>query len=181
MQTVPSALQWTVLGRAGGQISEQRGVDRPRPMSVATRQGRQTGSTGTCLPPFPFFLPLFPLDCHDQHLILASPNARFSPIVLHHHAPGITSAACNGRVRDSCTVATPRPQVSPALLPIRRHPALASVKSVARPRVRELSFRSFPSISAASLSFQAPCFLSCLVSFVCLRIPSLDIKTISRI
>lgn len=128
-----------------------------------------------------FFHSTVSVSRHDQRLILASPNARFSPIVLHHHAPSITSAACNGSVRDSYSQTTPRRQVSSALLPARPSPALPEQsKASPLPRDRELSFRSLHPKHrhrASSFKLQHSYFLFCLVSFVWLRIPSLDIKT----
>lgn len=161
-------------------------MDRRCPIS-----GRRRGRTGRLetgqVParPFPVLLSFFhstvPVSRHDQRLILASPNARFSPIVLHHHAPSITSAACNGRVRDSSSQTTPRRQVSPALLPARRHPALPDQsKASPLPGTESSPFDPFiPNIATElqASKLQHSYFLFCLVSFVWLRIPSLDIKT----
>lgn len=130
-------------------------------------------------PPFsrPSLLLLFSVSVrHDQLLILASPNARFSPIVLHHHAPSITSAACNGLVRDSYTQTTQHRQVSqPCCPPIDSSPP---DQSKASPLPRPTALLSIPSSQTSPPSFklQASYFLFCLVSFVWLRIPSLDIK-----
>lgn len=85
--------------------------------------------------------------------------------MLHHHAPGITSAACNGRVRDSCTVATPRPQVSPALLPIRRQPALSHrSKASLAPESESSPFDPSHQSAPQALAFKHP--VSFLVLFL---------------